>query len=65
MKNLKFVSLIFALLMGVLLLESELTFGETWNVSNLTDFQTRLGEAASNNEDDVINVASGVYNLTA
>jgi len=65
MKNLKFVSLIFALLMGVLLLESELTFGETWDVSNLTDFQARLSEAGNNGDSDIINVASGTYNCTS
>ncbi len=36
-----------------------------FNVSNVSEFQNALNTAASNGEDDVINVASGTYTLTA
>ena len=34
-----------------------------FNVNNVTDFQTALTTAATNGEDDTINVASGTYNV--
>jgi predicted outer membrane repeat protein len=39
-------------------------FGATFSVNNPTGFQTALTMAQSNNEDDVINVEAGTYNIT-
>lgn len=39
--------------------------GAEFNVSNLTDFQSALTTAQSNGEDDIINVAPGLYTLDA
>lgn len=35
-----------------------------FDVSNATEFQTRLIEAAQNGQDDTINVAAGIYNIS-
>ena len=40
-------------------------FGETFYVTNPDEFQNALSIAASNTEDDVINVAAGTYNITS
>lgn len=38
--------------------------GATFDVASPTEFQSALTDAASNNDDDVINVAAGTYNVT-
>ena len=40
-------------------------FGETFYVTNPDEFQSALTIADSNEEDDVINVAAGRYNITS
>jgi len=37
----------------------------TFNVSTVSEFQNALNTAATNGEDDVINVAAGTYNISA
>ena len=39
--------------------------GATFNVGNPSEFQTALTTAAANDQDDVINVAAGSYNVTS
>lgn len=39
--------------------------GATFNVSNPSELQTALTTAAANGQDDVVNVAAGIYNLTS
>lgn len=39
--------------------------GATFNVTNPAEFQTALSTAAANNENDIINVAAGAYNIVA
>jgi hypothetical protein len=40
-------------------------FGEVFNVSNVVQFRNALITSADNSENDVINVAAGVYNIDA
>ena len=49
----------------VALLATNVVFGKTFNVTNPDEFQNALTEAASNSEDDTINVAAGIYNITS
>ena len=49
----------------VALLATNIVFGETFNVTNPEEFQSALTIAESNGEDDVINVAAGIYNITS
>jgi len=49
----------------VVLLATNVVFGETFNVTNPEEFQNALTIAQSNGEDDVINVAAGTYNITS
>lgn len=65
MQNLKSIAIMLVLFIGVLVFRTEFSFGETWNVSDLAELTSRLGEAATNGESDVINVASGTYNCTS
>ena len=44
---------------------TNVVFGKTFNVKTPQEFQNALIEAASNNKDDVINVAEGTYNITS
>jgi len=39
--------------------------GGTFNVSTVTELQNALSAAQSNGEDDVINIAAGIYNLSS
>ena len=48
----------------VALLATNVVFGKTFNVDTAEGFQSALTEAASNNEDDTINVAAGNYDIT-
>ena len=43
---------------------TNVVFGKTFNVDTAEGFQSALTEAASNNEDDTINVAAGNYDIT-
>ena len=47
----------------VAFLATNVAFGETFNVTNLEEFQDALTTAESNGEDDIINVAEGTYNI--
>ena len=49
----------------VALLATNVVFGETFNVTSPEEFQSALTIAESNGEDDVINVAAGIYNITS
>ena len=49
----------------VAFLATNVAFGETFNVTNLEEFQDALTTAESNGEDDIINVAEGTYNITS
>jgi len=49
----------------VAFLATNVVFGETFNVTNPEEFQSALTIAESNGEDDVINVAAGIYNITS
>ena len=49
----------------VAFLATNVAFGETFYVTNPDEFQNALSIAASNTEDDVINVAAGTYNITS
>jgi len=44
---------------------TNVVFGETFEVTNPYEFQSALTEAASNGEDDIVNVAEGTYNITS
>ena len=49
----------------VALLATNVVFGKTFNVTNPDEFKNALTEAASNSENDTINVAAGIYNITS
>ena len=49
----------------VALLATNVVFGQTFNVTTPDEFQNALTEAQSNSEDDTINVAAGIYNITS
>jgi len=49
----------------VAFLATNVAFGETFNVTNPEEFQDALTIAQSNGEDDIINVAEGIYNITS
>jgi len=49
----------------VALLATNVVFGKTFNVDTVEGFQNALTEAQSNSEDDTINVAAGIYNITS
>ena len=49
----------------VALLATNVVFGKTFNVTTPDEFQNALTEAQSNSEDDTINVAAGIYNITS
>jgi hypothetical protein len=58
MKNFLFTLIFLILTLGFAL-------GATFNVTNVTDFQTALTTAQNNGEDDVINVAAATYSVVS
>jgi hypothetical protein len=50
---------------AALIILSAPAFGQDFAVTNPTEFQTALTTASSNNQDDVINVTAGTYNISS
>jgi len=52
------------LISAIIIITATFANGATFNVSNVPSFQTALTTAGANGEADVINVATGFYNIT-